>query len=241
MVHPALAPQLVHDGIDPRVAGPPQLPRPQVLLIRIPVDLSTVWVSFHRPEVWNGNRGTVEKLPPEKLPVQRHGRLCVIWPPRQDLLEPLVEQSRRQTPEFQVRRQQGRRRIWRTGRRVPLWLLKGGHPRLIGQVPVQYNVRVSVHTGAYSSGNRRESAPSFSRGTNMFDPTYLASLARAADSPPCTGLSAPFVCSSPYPISTRVGTLYESSGTTATPPGDGSVDGGSAAGAGGAPALSTIF
>lgn len=70
VMDPALLPQLSHDGIDPREAGPALGPLSQCLRITIPWDLDTDRVALHLVESRVVSGSCVEKLTPQQLAIE---------------------------------------------------------------------------------------------------------------------------------------------------------------------------
>lgn len=78
MVNPALLPQLSHDGVNPREAGPTLRPLGQCLWVAVPRDLDTDGVVLHlvKAGVVGGSR--VEELTPQQLTIERQRRGAVL-------------------------------------------------------------------------------------------------------------------------------------------------------------------
>lgn len=71
VVDPALLPQLCHDGVDPREAGPTLCPLGQRLWVAVPGDLNADGVALHLVEAGVVGGGCVEELTPQQLTVER--------------------------------------------------------------------------------------------------------------------------------------------------------------------------
>ena len=67
MVDPALGPQLPNPGVNERVAGLGFLKQVELLVICVPGNVDTDWVSLHLIEVWVVGGHAVEKLTPDQL------------------------------------------------------------------------------------------------------------------------------------------------------------------------------
>lgn len=77
MVDPSFLPQLGHDCIDPREACLALCPLCQGFRVPVPRDLDADGVPLHAIKLWVVCGRCVEKLPPQKLSIQREGRRAV--------------------------------------------------------------------------------------------------------------------------------------------------------------------
>lgn len=78
MVNPALLPQLSHDGVNPREAGPTLRPLGQCLWVAVPRDLDTDGVVLHLVKAGVVGGSCVEELTPQQLTIERQRRGAVL-------------------------------------------------------------------------------------------------------------------------------------------------------------------
>ena len=79
MMDPALHLELGHECVDERKAGPCIFPGINHCLVAPPWDLFALWVADHLVMVGRGHATQVEEFLPQKLTMQAHWRLCVLW------------------------------------------------------------------------------------------------------------------------------------------------------------------